>query len=241
MKLLELTLPTAEENLALDEALLDEAEQSGGIQQTLRLWESPIPIIVVGRSSKVPIEVNLSAARRTGTPILRRSSGGAAIVAAPGCLMYAVVLSYDRNPQLHMLDEAHRFVLGHLQMGLQSLGIVAELRGTSDLVVQGRKFSGNSLRCKRTHLLYHGTLLCREYRAGLIGELLGTPPRQPDYREGRRHSEFVTVLPAGVAEVRKAIAEAWPIDGTMTNWPQHCTSDLVATRYSQSTWNLEAV
>src|SRR5688572_16605323 len=114
MKLLDLTLPTPDENLALDEALLDDAEAGGQQQETLRLWESPEPLIVVGRSSKVAVEVNLTAARQAKIPIRRRCSGGAAIVAAPHCLMYAVVLSYELHPHLQMLDEAHRFVLGHI-------------------------------------------------------------------------------------------------------------------------------
>ncbi len=240
MKLLDLTLPTAEENLALDEALLDEAEAAGRPLETLRLWESPQPVVVVGRSSKVTIEVNLPAAQQAEVPVLRRCSGGAAIVAGPQCLMYAVVLSYERHPHLQMLDEAHRFVLGHIQQGLARLNIHADLCGTSDLAIEGKKFSGNSLRCKRTHLLYHGTLLCPGYRTGMIGELLGTPPRQPEYRQGRDHLSFVTTLPAGGSELRTAVAEAWNVEGSVTDWPRQRTAELVSARYSQASWNIEA-
>jgi len=240
MKLLDLTLPTPDENLALDEALLDEAEAGGRPQDTLRIWESPEPLIVVGRSSKVAVEVNLSAARKNGVAVRRRCSGGAAIVAAPKCLMYAAVLSYELHPHLQMLDEAHRFVLGHIRSGLETIGIQAELCGTSDLAILGRKFSGNSLRCKRTHLLYHGTLLCKGYRTEMIAELLGTPPRQPDYRQGRDHRSFVTTLPAEVADVRKAVVAGWPIEGVTSDWPRSRTAQLVAERYSRPSWNFEA-
>lgn len=240
MKLLDLTLPTAEENLALDEALLDEAEAADRPQETLRLWESPQPVVVVGRSSKVAIEVNLTATRRAGVPVLRRCSGGAAIVAGPQCLMYAVVLSYELHPHLQMLDEAHRFVLGHIRAGIARLNLQTDLCGTSDLAIEGRKFSGNSLRCKRTHLLYHGTLLCRDYQTGMIGQLLGTPPRQPDYRQGRDHLSFVTNLPVGVSELRPAIASAWSVEALATDWPRERTAELVASRYSLASWNIEA-
>lgn len=240
MRLLDLTLPTAEENIALDEALLDEAEAAGHPLETLRLWEAPSPIVVVGRSSRVDIEVNLAAARQTHTPVLRRCSGGAAIVAGPHCLMYAVVLSYERYPHLQMIDEAHRHVLGHIREGLATIGIAADMSGTSDLTLAGRKFSGNSLRCKRTHLLYHGTLLCRGYREAMVGELLGTPPRQPDYREGRTHGEFITVLPTTAESVRPAIVRGWPVEGTRDAWPIERTRDLVASRYSHAAWNFDA-
>ena len=81
MRYLDLTLPTAAENLALDEALLEEAEAAGGPTEMLRLWESPQPLVVVGRSSRIDAEVRVDACRASGIPILRRASGGAAIVA----------------------------------------------------------------------------------------------------------------------------------------------------------------
>ncbi len=56
MELLELTLATPEENLALDEALLDEAEAAGRPSEVLRLWESILPAVVVGRSSAWPLK-----------------------------------------------------------------------------------------------------------------------------------------------------------------------------------------
>jgi len=50
MRYLDLTLPSPAENLALDEALLEEAEASGRPTETLRLWEPRQPAVVVGRS-----------------------------------------------------------------------------------------------------------------------------------------------------------------------------------------------
>ena len=70
MKLLELTLPTPSENLALDEALLGAAE-AGQLDEVLRLWESVEPLVGVGRSSRVADEVNVEACRAAGVPILR--------------------------------------------------------------------------------------------------------------------------------------------------------------------------
>src|SRR2546423_175049 len=58
MSRFDLTLPTPAQNLAFDEALLEWAEESAGNDEYLRLWESPDPIVVVGRSSRVAAEVN---------------------------------------------------------------------------------------------------------------------------------------------------------------------------------------
>ncbi len=119
MHLFDLTLPTPEENLALDEALLDEAEAAAEPHECLRLWEAPRPLVVVGRNSRLADEVNVEACRAAGVPILRRTSGGCAIVAGPGSLMYAVVLSYERRPELKMLDAAHAFVLETIAAALR--------------------------------------------------------------------------------------------------------------------------
>ncbi len=122
MHLFDLTLPTPEENLAIDEALLDEAEEAAGPYECLRLWEAARPLVVVGRNSRLADEVNVDACRAAGVPILRRTSGGCAIVAGPGSLMYAVVLSYERRPALKMLDTAHRFVLETIADALRAAG-----------------------------------------------------------------------------------------------------------------------
>lgn len=236
MHLLDLTRPTPEENLALDEALLDEAEAFGGPREFLRLWEPATALVVVGRSSHIAAEVRLEACRRQGVPILRRSSGGAAIVTGPGCLMYAVVLSLEARPALRAIDLAHRYVLDNLARALAPLSPSIELRGTSDLAAGGRKFSGNSLRVRRNHLLYHGTLLY-DFRLALIAECLALPPRQPDYRAGRDHASFVANLPVSGSDLRRALTAAWPIVGHLTEWPHERMSRLVAEKFSRPEWN----
>ena len=238
MRMLNLTLPTPEENLALDEALLEEAEDGDEPREVLRLWESPQPFVVLGRSSQAAIEVNLSYCHERGIPVLRRASGGAAVVVAPGSLMYAVVLSYELRPALHALDEAHRFVLGTTLAGLRLLVPLAAHQGTSDLALGAYKFSGNSVRCKRRHMLYHGTLL---YACDLtlIDECLAMPPRQPEYRQNRPHSTFVANLPADAAALREALVTAWQANPTDHDWPRQRTRELVATRYSRAEWNLQ--
>jgi len=237
MKLLDLTLPTPAENVALDEALLDAAEAGDLPGDVLRLWESPQPIIVVGRSSRVADEVNMEASGQANVPIIRRASGGAAIVTGPGCLMYAVILQYAGRENLRLLDEAHRHVLGSVTIAVRTLASSIQHVGTSDLALGGRKFSGNSLRCKRTHLLYHGTLLY-DFDLTLVEKYLGTAPRQPAYRKERTHGEFVTNISLTPAAMKQAIAAAFGVTQTHANWPQDLVKRLVAERYSQESWNL---
>jgi lipoate-protein ligase A len=236
MQYLDLTLPTAAENLALDEALLEEAEAAARPTETLRLWEPPQPMVVVGRSSRVDAEVHVDACRALGIPVLRRPSGGAAVLAGPGCLMYALVLSYRLRPHLRMLSAAHRWVLGRMAAALAPLAPGVRCCGASDLALGELKFSGNSARCRRDHLLYHGTLLY-DFPLALIGRCLAMPPRMPDYRAGRPHDGFVTNLPLGADAIRQALLAAWEARQRRDHWPQQLTARLVAEKYSRPEWN----
>ncbi len=259
MKLLELTLPTPEENLALDEALLDQAEAGETSSEVLRLWEPGAAMVVVGRSSKLVQEVKADECRHRGIPVLRRSSGGTSIVAGPGCLMYAVVLSLTDRPELRAIDQAHRFVLDQLAAALTPLVPDVRCRGTSDLVLGGRekcppaadascdresdtsealKVSGNSVRVKRDWLLYHGTLLYN-FPIELIEACLPMPPREPAYRGGRSHRQFVANLPVSCNDLRKAMIAGWQVHDSLEDWPRERTADLINQRYGLASWHAD--
>jgi lipoate---protein ligase len=245
MRRLELTLPTPAENLALDEALLDWAEDDNPEWEFLRLWEPVQPMVVVGRSSRVAEEVNLPACQERGIPVLRRSSGGAAVVAGPGCLMYAVILSYSLRPELKDIGRAHDCVLGRIAKALRNCELSVAYAGTSDLVMERgvppcsvRKFSGNSMRAKRTHLLYHGTLLY-DFDLSLIPRYLKMPPRMPDYRAARAHGDFVMNLPIARKALVDAIRCAWPTTEKLAVWPEARVSQLIVERFSREAWNFE--
>lgn len=236
MRRLDLTLPTPQENLALDEALLEEAEGLGVPCETLRLWQPAAPLVVVGRSSRIHEEVDLETCRRAGVPVLRRVSGGAAIVTGPGCLMYSLVLSLNERPALRAVDEAHRYILERLVTALRGLAKEACCRGTSDLALGDRKFSGNSMRVKRTHLLYHGTLLL-DFPLAQVGRWLKMPPRVPEYRDGRDHGAFLTNLSCPADAVGRVLAAVWEATSLRTAWPQALTARLVVEKYGNEEWN----
>jgi lipoate-protein ligase A len=236
MQFLDLTLAEAAANIALDEALLEAAESAPEPREVLRLWEPAAPLVVVGRSSHVAAEVHVENCRERGIPVIRRTSGGLSIVGGKGCLMYAVVLSYELRPALRSIDEAHREVLSTTIRALRPLVPELARRGTSDLVIGGRKVSGNSLRCKRRHLLYHGTLLY-SFPLELIGDLLAEPPRAPDYRAGRPPAGFVAHLPASGIDLRAALATTWQAEEPMLEWPRALTEELTREKYSREEWN----
>jgi lipoate-protein ligase A len=210
---LRLTLETPAANLALDEELLARAEAGDLPGEVLRLWESPHPVVVQGRSSPAR-EFRADPCREDGVSVHRRVSGGATVVLGPGCLMYAVVLDFAARPELRGIDCAHRYVSEILVAALAPLAEGVTRAGSSDLVIASgpteppKKFSGNSLRVRRNHLLYHGTILY-DFPLELVGRWLGEPVRQPEYRAGRDHGEFLTNFPASRDAIEAALIDVW--------------------------------
>ena len=176
-------------------------------------------MVVVGSSSRLTDEVYLEVCAAHGVPVLRRPSGGAAIVTGPGCLMYSLVLSYHKRPKLRSIDATHRFVLETIAESIGRVVNGVARAGISDLVIGDKKFSGNSLRCKRNHLLYHGTLL-HQFPNERIGELLKMPRRQPAYRQLRGHHEFVANLPLNVTIIRQSMKAAFTTTQEHLSWPR---------------------
>jgi lipoate---protein ligase len=227
-------------NLAVDEALLDWVNESelDNPLEVLRLWMPSTPFVVIGRSSILADEVEETACQQRSIPILRRGSGGTAVVTGPGCLMYAVILSLKDRPELRMIDLAHRFVLSRIASAISRCGIEAQCAGTSDVTVGDQKVSGNSLRMSRNALLYHGTILL-DFDLSLMNCLTKSPPRQPEYRQARSHEQFVRNLRLPADFVKTALREIWQADRPLIKWPRERVERFVLERFGQRAWTYQ--
>ncbi len=236
MKWIDLTLPTPEENLAFDEALLDRCE-SGQQDEVLRFWEPTLPFVVLGYSNRWRTETNSEACEKRGIPILRRCSGGGTILQGRGCLNYAVVLDISKHRGLDSITETNLTVLGRIASALSPLlGLPPEVRGHTDLTVGALKFSGNSQRRRKHFTLMHGTLLLG-FDLGLIEECLTMPSLQPDYRESRPHKDFLMNLGVPAGQVKNALKTGWEAASELANPPLAETADLVTRSYGTPAWN----
>jgi lipoate---protein ligase len=157
-------------------------------------------------------------------------------VTGPGCLMYALVLRYSGREHLRLIDHAHQHVLSAVASALSPIVPGIEHLGICDLAIANRKFSGNSVRCKRDHLLYHGTLLYN-FDLSLVERLLRLPPRQPDYRAGRAHDQFVMNLGMSAEQLRAALIGGFSAAEPLADWPRERTARLVTDRYLLAAWN----
>jgi lipoate-protein ligase A len=242
MNLLDLTFPTPAENLACDEALLDACEREGA-GEILRFWEPADYFVVVGYANHVGTEANTTACAAERIPVLRRCSGGGTVLQGPGCLNYSLILKLNSHDQLKNIPSANRFIMERNCAALNTLlssgrSHTASIDGCTDLVIAGRKFSGNSQRRRRHCLLFHGTFLLK-FDIALMEKLLSMPSKQPAYREQRSHRDFLMNLTVSVAEVKRALREAWNALQPLETIPHETISTLVRDKYATAEWNLK--
>jgi lipoate-protein ligase A len=234
MQFLDLTLPTLAENLALDEALLLAGEAGRG-GEVLRLWEWPAPAVVLGSGCPLAEDVIELACLADGVPVSRRASGGGTVLLGAGCLLYTLVLAYDRSPLLREIRWSYRYILGHIRNSLADVIPGIEMAGTSDLAAAGLKFSGNAQQRKRSYLLHHGTLLY-DFEIDQVSRYLYVPARQPAYRGGRAHSAFLRNLPIQPADLRRRLREGWKTGAVLARRPEELVAHLAADKYGKAEW-----
>ena len=223
--LLDLTMASPVENLAVDEALLNAIEEAGS-HPVLRFWESDRYFVALGRSSSLLDDVHIDACLEDHVQILRRASGGGTVLQGPGCLSYAVVLPIDAHPDLRDIRLTNRFVLVRMAHALSRWQPAVTLQGISDLAVAGCKIAGSAQRRTRHAVLFHGTVL-HQMQAATISRYLKQPKRQPGYRGNRPHDDFLRTIDAPIHELKQAIADAWQAHTKLELWPESRMKDAI--------------
>jgi lipoate---protein ligase len=204
---LDQTCMTPAENLELDERLLDRVDHDGG--SFLRVWEPAEWFVILGRGNQADREVDLSACGKRDIPVLRRSSGGGAVLLGPGCLCYSIILPIESDTRLFSSKSTNEWILERISRSLSGLSVAPiETRGDSDLTLGDRKIAGHAQRRKRNALLFHGSLLLN-FDPSPMETFLRAPSRSPEYRQNRAHAGFVTNLPVPAAKVKQALKSEW--------------------------------
>jgi lipoate-protein ligase A len=204
MQLKDISFNDPMENLACDAFLLHQADKHGW-GECIRFWESPVYFVVLGRSGDVTVDVNVKQLQMDGVSILRRNSGGGTVVQGPGCLNYAFVLSKQRHDDIKDLSRSYRWVSDVIIKSLANQGVQAQFYPISDIAtVDGKKFSGNAQHRGKDFILHHGTVLY-DFDLNIISKYLHMPLDQPQYRQGRKHVDFVTNISINPQQLKQDI------------------------------------
>lgn len=150
-------------NIATEKHLLETVEEGCCI---LYLWQNR-NTVVIGRNQNAWAECRTSLLEQEGGKLARRLSGGGAVYHDMGNLNFTFLLrdeDYDVDKQLSVIQAA-----------CGELGLQAEKSGRNDLLVDGKKFSGNAFYHSQGHAYHHGTLLVDVDKDKLSRYL--TPPK----------------------------------------------------------------
>lgn len=205
-------LETAEnvvDAVSKDQHLLTQCDQ-GVIGPLLRIWESQQVGVVLGKGNVLDLEVNMGQCELDQVPIVRRCSGGGAVVIGPGCLCYSLILPISYHEKLKTINGTNTWIMGKMARGLSDyFGMPIQVQGYTDLSLNTQKISGNSQRRLRQALLFHGTILY-QFDLDLISTYLHYPSRTPDYRNHRSHFDFITQLPVdSQPQLVEAVVSVW--------------------------------
>jgi lipoate-protein ligase A len=147
--------------------------------------------VILGRGSKPDVELHLAHVLSDNIPVMKRAGGGCAVVLDPGNVIVSVALPL---PGIAGIRTAFRQVSDWLIGGLAAIGVDGvRQRGVSDLALADRKVGGSCVYRTRD-LLYYSTTLLIQPDLDLVTRYLRHPPREPDYRQGRGHREFMGKL-----------------------------------------------
>jgi lipoate---protein ligase len=235
MQYIELTLPDPASNLACDEALIELFEAGRATDGLLRIWEPQNHFVVLGHSNRIHSEVDVAACESARISIFRRLSGGGTVMQGPGCLNYSLILRNGVDIPIG-IAEAFRFVLEHHKQCIQKLiEHRVEIAGTSDLVVNAQKFSGNAQYRKRWFTLVHGTFLLNLDPA-IVARCLRLPLTQPAYRQNRSHGCFMRNLDLDPTNVCQALRTVWRATDSFADVPTAMIAALKKSRYCRPDW-----
>jgi lipoate---protein ligase len=221
--------------LACDEVLLDLCEEDPAFE-ALRVWSPETYFVVAGYTNRILDEVRVDACVARSIPLYRRTSGGGTVVQGPGCLNYSLVLRIERDPALATIASTNAYILERIaQISGNVIGTTVDRQGHTDLVIDGRKFSGNAQRRKGNAVLFHGTFLLG-FDLDLIEELLPMPTYQPEYRAGRTHGDFLMNLDIPAGALCEALRTEWSADGVYGSLPLDAVRSLADSRYLNHDW-----
>ena len=147
MKLYILNSTDPYRNLAIEEYLFLHEQDD-----VFMLWQNE-PCVVIGKNQNAYVEVDLDYLRQNGIHLVRRITGGGAVYHDLGNVNYTFISATGEQG----IDFAA--FTAPVIAALATLGVRATLSGRNDLLVGGRKFSGNAQHSANGRTLHHGTLL----------------------------------------------------------------------------------
>lgn len=112
------------------------------------------PSIIIGKNQNTIEEINTSFVEDNGIHVVRRISGGGAVYHDHGNLNFSFITKDDGDSFRNFAKFTEPVI-----EALAQLGVKAELLGRNDILVDGKKISGNAQFATKGRMFSHGTLM----------------------------------------------------------------------------------
>lgn len=179
--------------VTLSEYDLPDAFLFKGSTTGILVWQPQETVIVLGQSNSIETSLSIDTVAADGLRVTKRPSGGETVILTPATVAFTAARHFQVmipfRDYFMMVNSA--VIEGLAEMGVSGLGA----RGISDITIGNQKILGSSMRKVGDKLVYHAVLNIAEDPV-LFSRYLLHPQREPDYRSGRSHHEFVTSLAA---------------------------------------------
>jgi len=157
-------------NLATEEYILKNLKENCFV-----LWRSK-PSIIIGKHQNALAEINLNFVQEQKIPVIRRLSGGGTVFHDLGNLNFSFIQNIKVNENL---VDFKRYTKPIIEV-LHNLGVDAKFEGRNDIMINGKKISGNAEHVFKKRVLHHGTLLFSSEISNLSQALKVNPLKYQD-------------------------------------------------------------
>lgn|SRR3989338_786936 len=236
----------AAQNMALDEAVMKNCVAYG--KPTLRFYRWKPSAVSIGYFQSLEQEVDTAKCRELGVDVVRRSTGGGAVF-HDAELTYSFVCPVDAALTPKNILDSYRHICGGLIHGFRELGLMAAFVPLNDLVVNGKKVSGNAQTRREKTLLQHGTILI-DVDVDKMFSLLKVPNEKIRDKLISDVKQRVTSInrEAGKAYAYDEVAQAMKkgferhfkatlVDEPFTAEERKLAGQIAAQKYSRPEWN----
>lgn len=170
-------------------------------------WQPDQIYLILGQSNQAEKSLHTSLVIADKIPVHKRPSGGESVILTPKTLVIGVRLLSGKleNPKVYFKRINSSVINALNSLGLADLGF----KGISDITIGHKKILGSSIYRKKKMVFYHAVLNVSE-DIDVIAKYLQHPSKEPDYRAGRKHQEFVTSIteagyPLSISQIIKSL------------------------------------
>jgi len=155
------------------------------------IWIPDKVYIVLGASNNPAEALNMDMVEKDKITVLKRPSGGQTVILTPNNIIIAAVYFDKKTMQpKDVFQQINKLIISTIEhTGIHDLSLM----GISDIAISGKKILGSAIYRSKDALLYHAVLNLGEPSI-TFERYLKHPSKEPEYRQGRSHAEFVTSL-----------------------------------------------